>query len=414
MLDVFAALLKAGLELVFCITILRMFLIHDDRKELLTPLTVGILGGGVASLILFAVNKYVVRLEIGDLWVKGILVAAILLLLTWMHFAVRKGIKRGGAGVMLVTGFSLLIGLTDKIFVSIYPVLSLQNGFNSEWITQLGALVLALCLLFLMAYAFLRVVHRMSRILIIAAFLISFAQLFVYQLIELLQMLFGLQIIPLSMVVFDILMPLVNHKAVFFYGLLGIISLLLVFFFIQLRWLMPPEHTGFANPAEKRKLVARDRSVRRWFYSLSTVFVLVLASIVTDQVSAMRGIEEKPAIKVTPESDHIHLVKADLKEKELNVYSCPMHDGTEVRFIAVRKNGENFGVAMDACEICGVAGYYQKDGQIICKKCNSVVNVTTVGFKGGCNPIPIKYEQKEDGTIDIPVAELEKYKDRFK
>ena len=34
------------------------------------------------------------------------------------------------------------------------------------------------------------------------------------------------------------------------------------------------------------------------------------------------------------------------------------------------------------------------------------MNIATIGFKGGCNPIPIEYEVG-NGTLTVPVSALE-------
>ena len=60
-------------------------------------------------------------------------------------------------------------------------------------------------------------------------------------------------------------------------------------------------------------------------------------------------------------------------------------------FIIIRKNGGAYGIGLDACENCGDAGYYEKDGKIICKKCEVAINLAPLGFKGGCAPIPVPY-----------------------
>ena len=52
----------------------------------------------------------------------------------------------------------------------------------------------------------------------------------------------------------------------------------------------------------------------------------------------------------------------------------------------------SFGVGFDACEVCGNAGYYERGSQVVCKRCDVVMNINTIGFKGGCNPIPLAYE----------------------
>lgn len=46
-------------------------------------------------------------------------------------------------------------------------------------------------------------------------------------------------------------------------------------------------------------------------------------------------------------------------------------DGHDIRFIVVKKpNSTVYGVGLDACQICGVAGYYAKrKNDIVCKRC---------------------------------------------
>ena len=94
-------------------------------------------------------------------------------------------------------------------------------------------------------------------------------------------------------------------------------------------------------------------------------------------------------------------------------YTTP--EGKLTRFIVVLKqeNTNNYGVGLDACEICGEAGYYENnDGQVVCKKCNVVMNRTTIGMKGGCNPIIIDYDINES-YITVPVEEMVKNQSRF-
>mgnify|MGYP003571303951 CR=1 FL=1 len=90
--------------------------------------------------------------------------------------------------------------------------------------------------------------------------------------------------------------------------------------------------------------------------------------------------------------------------------------GFKTRFIVVKKtNSSSYGVGLDACDICGEAGYYEKSGQIVCRKCDVVMNVNTIGFKGGCNPIVIDFAVDfEQGYIIVPTATLIDNQTEFK
>ena len=85
-----------------------------------------------------------------------------------------------------------------------------------------------------------------------------------------------------------------------------------------------------------------------------------------------------------------------------------------VRWIVVRKpNSASYGVGLDACEVCGNAGYYERGGLVVCRRCDVVMNTNTIGFKGGCNPIVIPYNIS-NGKIYVPIDGLLEYEKEFK
>ena len=50
---------------------------------------------------------------------------------------------------------------------------------------------------------------------------------------------------------------------------------------------------------------------------------------------------------------------------------------------------------------------------MVCNLCDVVMNINTIGFKGGCNPKVIDYEI-HDGNIIVPVDGLMEYESDFK
>lgn len=83
-----------------------------------------------------------------------------------------------------------------------------------------------------------------------------------------------------------------------------------------------------------------------------------------------------------------------------------------MRFIVIQKGGSAYGVGLDACEICGPTGYIEKDGQVICRLCDVMMNKATIGMRGGCNPVPLKYTV-ENGQLYVMQNELEQERKRF-
>ena len=72
---------------------------------------------------------------------------------------------------------------------------------------------------------------------------------------------------------------------------------------------------------------------------------------------------------------------SQVEDGHLHRFEYKAKDGTVMRFIIIRKNGGAYGIGLDACENCGDAGYYEKDGKIICKKCEVAINLATIGDK---------------------------------
>lgn len=97
---------------------------------------------------------------------------------------------------------------------------------------------------------------------------------------------------------------------------------------------------------------------------------------------------------------------SQVEDGHLHRFEYKAKDGTVMRFIIIKKNGGAYGIGLDACDNCGDAGYYEKDGKIICKKCEVAINLATIGFKGGCNPVPFPYKTG-NGKITIQTADLD-------
>jgi uncharacterized membrane protein len=96
----------------------------------------------------------------------------------------------------------------------------------------------------------------------------------------------------------------------------------------------------------------------------------------------------------------------------LHRFAYTASDGTEVRFIVIKKNAVAYGVGLDACDICGNTGYYERKDEVICRLCDVVMNKSTIGFKGGCNPVPLAYSLR-DGKMVVRIEDLENEKSRF-
>ena len=219
-----------------------------------------------------------------------------------------------------------------------------------------------------------------------------------------------LKVIKLTNTVFQIMIWRGENPNAFLYLQLILALIMLVF---VIRTHMQPSGE-YANKALLRKEKARLRDCRRWSWSL-LLFGLTAVLIVT----VLHYYDTKPPAEIQPEPYEIsegiisiELVK--VSDGHLHKFSYVTPNKFDVRFLIVKKPaGTAYGVGLDACDICGIAGYYERGDEVVCRRCDVVMNKNTIGFKGGCNPVPFEYEVKS-GKIFIDVGELEKHERRFK
>ena len=167
------------------------------------------------------------------------------------------------------------------------------------------------------------------------------------------------------------------------------------------------------NPAQIRAKRAFKRKSRRSALAALLAAIVVILTL-TAGVSLMNI---KPTL-TPPEPYELHdgvatINFVQISDGHLHRFQYKAKDGTVMRFIIIKKNGGAYGVGLDACENCGDAGYYEKDGKIICRKCDVAINLATIGFKGGCNPIPFPYKAG-GGKITIHTADLDVLSSHFK
>jgi uncharacterized membrane protein len=222
------------------------------------------------------------------------------------------------------------------------------------------------------------------------------------------QLLMARRILPVTDLLFDVLIPVINHGEYFIYGIM--LATLLIPFVLFARNLRP-RLTG-ANPAENRKLRAGARRLRRW----SALAVLGCAAgvfcltVVADYNE--REVVLSPAESMDIVGEEIRVPIEQVDDGHLHRFAYNAEDGTEVRFIVVKKSSASFGVGLDACDICGATGYYERKNEVICKLCDVVMNKQTIGFKGGCNPVPLAFAM-DGGNMVVQISDLEKEVERF-
>jgi len=194
----------------------------------------------------------------------------------------------------------------------------------------------------------------------------------------------------------------INHEAVF-----TIAAGLALCAVVVLTWLASRSiPTVGANPAEGRLGRARSRLYKSMAGTAALGYLCGALLITVGVAYGSQEIELSPPESFSVVDDQVSVNLADISDGHLHRFEYTTSGGVKVRFIVIQKSGSSFGVGLDACEICGPSGYYEKDGKVICKLCEVAMNIATIGFKGGCNPIPIDYKVS-NGTLTVPISALE-------
>ena len=369
------------------------------------------LGLGVAASVALAAVKYTTNRIISSRWNHYIyavyIVLTLLFLLLTLIFGRRKKARlHAGSAILCAVG-----GLTSAtlIFYALPGVLlypfsfnTMGNGFFSAYyMERLAGWVLALLLLLVYSRVLYHcALHIRPYGVVPAALNLGLLTFAVYC--------FGRYFIPwvngakwLGWSVKyrevsdrfgwagDLMMFSANYAMLFIWIAVGIAALVAVVFFCESLQVREP----YANPAQHRKLRAKNRRFRR-----TAGMALACAGLCLFAMTYVKAEDTKPVTLSAPETYTVEDGKIlipieNVSDGHLHRFEYRTEKNIDVRWIVVKKpNSAAFGVGLDACDVCGNAGYYERSGQVICKRCDVVMNINTIGFKGGCNPIPLSYE----------------------
>ncbi|MDR1160502.1 MAG: Fe-S-containing protein, partial [Syntrophomonadaceae bacterium] len=305
---------------------------------------------------------------------------------------------------------ALLFYTLPDIFL--YPTEFLMMGesaFSTDFLFKLIGYSAGLLLVFLAGLFLFKAGINLSGKTYMILLTISVGVNAVNQILKVTQSLYAQRIIPTSRFLFNILKQAVNYNDYFLYMIMAVTFLIPAVLWLKNRNQKEP----YANPAEHRKIKASLRSKRRWSVAVIFGYALAVLCLTVVKTYEAREVVLSPIEPMNIIGDEIIIPSANIMDGHLHRFMYTASDGTGVRFIVIKKNETTYGVGLDACDICGPTGYYERKDEIICKLCDVVMNKATIGFKGGCNPVPLAYTM-ESGNMVIQTAHLEKEKGRFK
>lgn len=360
--------------------------------------------------LLTKLNRQIISVEF-----IGILLFIIIFFFLW--YSIIKNKQR----YLFVTSFiTLFVGgiVTIALSMTIFPfIMQLtqefiafgEDSFSTESLLRLGGYVLALFVGFMLIMSVFQLFKRIIKGRGIFTIIFSLVLCFDFGLRGI-SSLAKLGILSTkNNFIFDLMIledSGLIYKASLYVAMILLISIFVFFTHLRLK-------RSYEKPADKRKQLWWLRNCRRWSVVALCFILISYFSITVVHAYINRPVELAPAQDWVDGGKTILVPLSEVEDGHLHRFEY-LVDGHNIRFIIVKKpNGSTaYGVGLDACEICGLAGYFERNNQVVCKRCDVVMNKATIGFKGGCNPIPFPYEVK-DSQIVIQKADLEKEKDRF-
>jgi uncharacterized membrane protein len=318
----------------------------------------------------------------------------------------------------ILAGALLFYALPSLFLLPADFVMAGQSVFSTDFLVNCsGALAgLAITLLagLMIFHAGTQMAHTVPtwfKIFLSAALVVNMAN----QASNVIQFLMARRIIPLNRGLFRIIMLAVNNQIFFIFIGIGIAAILPLALLLRAFCARPhyDENGVPPNPAVMRKQKALVRRGRR----RNTAAVLLLGfsvfALTGLKAWSERAVVLSPAEPFTLAGEEIIIPVTQIEDGHLHRFAWNTPDNTEVRFIVVKKSASAWGVGLDACDICGNTGYYERRDGIICRLCDVVMNKSTIGFKGGCNPVPLAYTVRE-GAMAVRLRDLEAEEGRFK
>jgi FTR1 family protein len=200
------------------------------------------------------------------------------------------------------------------------------------------------------------------------------------------------QVLPASSREMAIVGPVVKNDIFFFITILALAAAMML---LEWRKRRTPPTQGLEGAA-LRKARWSARREHLWMTAscaASCIFILLITAefIYARQSTALSAPEQ-----VALQDGAVRIPIASVSDGNLHRFEL-QDDGVGVRFIVMQKPDHSLATAFDACEICGTQGFYQKGPQVICRNCGSGIVTSTIGVKGGCNPIP--FNSHVDGAM---------------
>ena len=406
MLKIFIKVMEAGVGFSFIMGLALGYLSTENFKSkykiIFGTVFVGTLAAIISSIIR-EIPNFVNRSALSFWSMVPIVIAFIEIIIFYFlkeKSSIYKNIFVSFLSLYIIASFfyympALFVQLNNFVYYG-------ESAVSTMVLYRIIGYVFAVVLMILSSIAIFKIVRRIDKTYRDKILIISFSIWGINQIFIVLQRLYAIDFIPRNASVFNTIAWVINHSHYIGFGLM--IFLIILPTILYLNNIKVKE--TFKNPAELRKKkyhMRCNRNLAKFFLVLIAINVFSLTYL---RAYSGRDIALSEPEEYVVENDTIVVPLSELEDMKLHRYQYTATDGVHMRFFLIKKSQGSYGVVLDACEICGPSGYYERGDDVICKLCDVIMNRGTIGFKGGCNPIPIPYIV-HDEKIKISTQDLD-------
>ncbi|HEY3824165.1 MAG TPA: Fe-S-containing protein [Bryobacteraceae bacterium] len=404
MLQTFVITLREGVEAALVIAIAVAYLRKTGRLDLMPAVYRALVSAVIACfLAAWGFTKIGLNDDAYEGWTLLVSAVFVFSMVLWMnrHGGKLKGEietrlqkdSTPGAGSWGVFLFVFLMIFREGVetVLMLYGAVRLDT---SGILTAVGAILgVALAVLFGISFVrgTIRVNLRQFFQMTSAILMVVVVQLAVTGLHELSES----QVLPSSSREMAIVGPVVKNDIFFF---ITIVALAAAMILLEWRKRRAPRTEGLAGAA-LRKVQWSARRERLWMTASCAASCVFILLITAEFIYARQATALSESTPVAFDNGAVRIPVASVSDGILHRFEL-QDDGVSVRFIVIEKPDHTLATAFDACQICGTQGFYQKGPEIICRNCGSEIVLSSIGAKGGCNPIPLN-SHVEGSTLVI-------------
>lgn len=408
LLKIFVKSLESGIGFALVMAIVFAYYRTEDIGKKRMVVSMSLVFGfalGVISTFIRSIPNFLNRTNLNFYSMIPVVVSMILLLVLMLlrgkfrerHF---ENLLTGGVMLYVISSHfyylpSILLQATSFVYYG-------ESAVSTMVLYRVLGFVFAVILMLVSAFMVHTAALKLERRTVGAVMATTLLITGLTQINVIVQRLYSLRIIPKNRMLFHVIAFISNQANLFYFIAMSVLALVpILLFFKNMRLI-----GSFANPAQFRKAKYLMRHKRRIASFLMAILLFNVFSLSFVKAYAYRDVPLSPPEPYDIVDGAVHLPLELFEDNLLHRYEYRSSNGLSVRFIVIKKAEGSYGVCLDACEICGPSGYFMRKDDVVCKLCDVVMNKGTIGFKGGCNPIPIEY-MVHDKKIKIPLRVLE-------